>query len=164
MAERRMFAKSIVTSDAFLEMPVSARCLYFHLCMNADNKGRLNCPKALARSIGADESDYLELLNRQYLMPDDESVVVITHWREHNGIGVNSKKRQNYSYRQWRKKVLERDCYRCTKCGATNNLNVHHIKRFADYPSERLNVSNGLTLCESCHRDFHRSEKRNGNV
>lgn len=30
MAERRMFAKTIVDSDAFLDMPSSAQALYFH--------------------------------------------------------------------------------------------------------------------------------------
>lgn len=36
MAERRMFAKSITESDAFLEMPLSTQALYLHLNMNAD--------------------------------------------------------------------------------------------------------------------------------
>ena len=67
MAERRMFAKAIVLSDAFLDMPLSARCLYYHLNMEANDKGEVYCPKAIAKYIGADESDYLELLNRHYI-------------------------------------------------------------------------------------------------
>lgn len=39
MAERRMFAKSVVESARFLKMPVSSQNLYFHLGMNADDDG-----------------------------------------------------------------------------------------------------------------------------
>ena len=42
MAERRMFAKTIIDSDAFLEMPISARLLYYDLGMRADDDGFLN--------------------------------------------------------------------------------------------------------------------------
>lgn len=45
MAERRMFAKTIIDSDAFLEMPLSAQALYFHLGMRADDEGFLNNAK-----------------------------------------------------------------------------------------------------------------------
>lgn len=38
MAERRMFAKTIIDSDAFLDMPLSAQALYFHLSMRADDE------------------------------------------------------------------------------------------------------------------------------
>ena len=33
MAERRMFSKVIIDSDAFLDMPLSTQALYFHLSM-----------------------------------------------------------------------------------------------------------------------------------
>ena len=42
MAERRMFAKTIIDSDAFLDMPLSAQSLYFHLAMRADDDGFIN--------------------------------------------------------------------------------------------------------------------------
>lgn len=57
MAERRMFAKTIVLSDAFLDMPLTARCLYFTLGMLADDDGFVNSPKSIIRQCGASEDD-----------------------------------------------------------------------------------------------------------
>lgn len=49
MAERRMFAKTIIDSDAFLEMPQSTQLLYLHLAMRADDDGFINKPKTIMR-------------------------------------------------------------------------------------------------------------------
>lgn len=57
MAERRMFAKSVVTSDTFLDMEFSARCLYFTLGMYADDDGFINNQKSITRQIGAKKED-----------------------------------------------------------------------------------------------------------
>lgn len=47
MANRRMFAKTIIDSDAFLEMPDSSQLLYFHLAMRADDDGFINNPRKI---------------------------------------------------------------------------------------------------------------------
>ena len=52
MAERRMFAKTIIDSDAFLDMPMSTQGLYFHMAMRADDDGFVNNPKKIQRMIG----------------------------------------------------------------------------------------------------------------
>lgn len=57
MAERRMFAKTIILSDEFLDMPSSARCLYFTLGMLADDDGFVNNPKSIMRQSGASLDD-----------------------------------------------------------------------------------------------------------
>lgn len=54
MAERRMFAKTIIDSDAFLEMPQSTQLLYFHLSMRADDDGFINNPKSIMRNVTTD--------------------------------------------------------------------------------------------------------------
>lgn len=86
MAERRMFAKSIIDSDLFLDMPQSAQCLYFHLSMRADDEGFVNAPKKIQRMIGASEDDCRLLVAKKFLIPFDTGVVVIRHWRIHNYI------------------------------------------------------------------------------
>ena len=86
MAERRMFAKTIVLSDAFLDMPMSARCLYFTLGMLADDDGFINSPKAIMRQCGASLDDMNLLLAKKFLIAFDDGVVVIKHWRIHNYI------------------------------------------------------------------------------
>ncbi len=84
MAERRMFAKTIVLSDAFLDMPLSARCLYFTLGMLADDDGFVNSPKSIARQCGATDDDLKILIAKRFILVFDSGVIVIKHWRLNN--------------------------------------------------------------------------------
>ena len=84
MAEKRMFTKSIVLSDDFLDMPMSARCLYFTLGMLADDDGFINSPKAIMRQCRASLDDMRILIAKKYLLEFDTGVIVITHWRLNN--------------------------------------------------------------------------------
>ena len=68
MAERRMFAKSIIDSDAFLDMPLSARCLYFTLGMFADDDGFVGSPKGIMRQCGASQDDMKILLEKRFVL------------------------------------------------------------------------------------------------
>lgn len=86
MAERRMFAKTITESDAFLDMPMSSQCLYFHLGMVADDDGFVNSPKKIQRMIGASEDDLKLLIAKRFLLPFESGVVVIKHWKMNNFI------------------------------------------------------------------------------
>lgn len=84
MAERRMFAKTIVLSDAFLDMPMSARCLYFTLGMLADDDGFVNAPRSIMRQCGASDDDMKVLLAKRFLLAFESGVIVIKHWRINN--------------------------------------------------------------------------------
>lgn len=84
MAERRMFAKTIVLSDAFLDMPLSARCLYFTLGMLADDDGFINSPKSIIRQCGASDDDMRILLAKKFVIAFENGVIVIKHWRINN--------------------------------------------------------------------------------
>lgn len=86
MAERRMFAKTIIDSDAFLDMPLSAQALYFHLSMRADDDGFINNPKKIQRMIGASDDDCKLLLMKRFIIAFESGVVVIKHWKIHNYI------------------------------------------------------------------------------
>jgi len=81
-----MFAKTIVDSDAFLDMPLSAQCLYFHLNMRADDDGFINNARMIQHVIGASEADRALLLQKRFILAFDSGVVVIKHWRVHNYI------------------------------------------------------------------------------
>lgn len=96
MAERRMFAKSIIDSDAFLDMPISARLLYYDLAMRADDDGFNNSPKKIMKIIGASEDDLRILAARKFIIPFENGVVVIKHWRIHNYIRKDTYKETNY--------------------------------------------------------------------
>ena len=97
MAERRMFAKSIVTSDAFLDMPMSARCLYFTLGMFADDDGFVNNPKSIIRQIGASEDDMKVLLTKKFVLSFESGVIVIKHWRINNYLRNDRYHETNYA-------------------------------------------------------------------
>lgn len=79
-----MFAKTIVLSDSFLDMPLSARCLYFTLGMVADDDGFVNNPKSIMRQCGAQEDDMKILFAKKFLLAFESGVIVIKHWRINN--------------------------------------------------------------------------------
>lgn len=160
MAGRRMFAKSVVESDAFLDMPASAQALYFHLVMEARNMGVVNAPKAVARSCGADILDIEAIMNAGFISRvGNEGSIEIVHWYENNGAGETAKKRNSHKYRMWRKSVIDRDGI-CAKCGSNHNLEAHHIKPFAKFPECRFDLENGVTLCKPCHIEEHKRIRR----
>ena len=96
MAERRMFAKTIVLSDAFLDMPLSARCLYFTLGMMADDDGFVGNPKAIMRQCGASQDDIAILLQKRFVLGFESGVIVIKHWRMNNYLQNDRKKDTSY--------------------------------------------------------------------
>ena len=86
MAERRMFAKTIIDSDAFMDMPLSAQALYFHLSMRADDDGFVNNPKKIQRMVGASDDDCKLLVLKRFVLTFESGVIVIKHWKIHNYI------------------------------------------------------------------------------
>lgn len=81
-----MFAKTIIDSDAFLDMPLSAQALYFHLSMRADDDGFINNPKKIQRMIGSADDDLRLLFAKRFVIPFESGVCVIKHWKIHNYI------------------------------------------------------------------------------
>lgn len=83
------------------------------------------------------------------------------HWNWKGGITPESRlERTSADYKNFRKEVLARDHYTCQICGKVGGkLNVHHVKKFSQYPELRFDVNNGITLCEKCHREVHRCER-----
>lgn len=157
------FTPKIVESDAFLDFPLSTQALYFHICMNARNKGIVNNVHSVANMIGAEPEDVDILISAGYIqnINGDGFTFEIVHWYENNGIGETAKKRNNYKYRKWREAVIARDG-RCVKCGSLENLEAHHVKSFANYPLDRFDVSNGITYCHDCHKQLHKEAREDG--
>ena len=87
-----MFAKTIIDSDAFLDMPLSTQALYFHLSMRADDDGFINNPKKIQRMIGCSDDDLKLLVAKNFIIPFESGIVVIKHWKIHNYIRGDRKK------------------------------------------------------------------------
>ena len=111
MAERRMFAKSIIDSDAFLTMPLSAQCLYFHLAMRADDEGFVSNLKSIMMLVGAKEDDAKILLAKNFVLAFDSGVIVIKHWRIHNWIRGDRIKPTNYTEEKAMLSIKENGSY-----------------------------------------------------
>lgn len=91
-----MFAKTIIDSDAFLDMPVTAQLLYFHLAMRADDDGFVNKPKTIMRMTGCKDDDINLLFLKKFLIPFENGIVVIKHWKIHNYIRNDRYKETKY--------------------------------------------------------------------
>lgn len=91
-----MFAKSIIDSDAFLDMPLSTQSLYFHLSMRADDEGFVGNPKKIARMLGASEDDMKILISKRFILIFDSGIVAIKHWKINNYIQADRFKPSNY--------------------------------------------------------------------
>ena len=87
MAERRMFAKSIVQSSRFLKMPVSSRELYFQLGMSADDDGIVEAWNIM-RLTNAHEDDLRVLVSKGYIqiLDTEDMITYLTDWETNNQI------------------------------------------------------------------------------
>ena len=100
MAEKRMFAKSIIDSDQFLDMPTTAQLLYFHLCMRGDDDGFINNPKSIMHNVRCTEDDMRILIAKKYVIPFESGIVVIKHWKIHNYIQKDRYRPSNFEEKQ----------------------------------------------------------------
>lgn len=75
------------------------------------------------------------------------------HWNWQGGVSdENERIRRSGEYKEWRRKVFERDGFQCQECGQQGGyLHADHIKPFAFHPELRFDISNGRTLCKQCH-------------
>ena len=84
MAQKRMFSLNVVDTDRFLEMPISARLLYYELGMRADDDGFVDNWKKIMLFAGLKEDDLKILITKQFIIPFESGVIVIKHWRLNN--------------------------------------------------------------------------------
>lgn len=86
MAQRRMFSLQIVDTDAFMDMPLSAQALYFHLGMRADDDGFLSNARRIQKLVGAADDDLKLLILKRFVLTFDSGVIVLKHWKISNYI------------------------------------------------------------------------------
>jgi hypothetical protein len=161
MSDYVSFSTEVVCSKSFLSLPIKAQGLYFLLCAEANRSGKLNNVHTLARVNSCSQKEIDSLLENKYLAKTEKDFeYILCHWDINNGFN-QSKERRTSEYHQWRNSVIKRD-KKCVVCGKDKELHAHHIKPFAKYPELRTVLSNGITLCKTCHRKMHRKEKTNG--
>ena len=84
MANRRMFSLDVVSTDAFLDLPISSQALYFHLGLRADDDGFISSPKRIANMVGCNMDDLKLLAAKGFVIQFDSGIIVITHWKVNN--------------------------------------------------------------------------------
>ena len=92
------------------------------------------------------------------------------HWHWKGGVSdENTRIRQSLEYKLWRKSVFERDKWTCVICGyrskAKSDIRADHIMPFHLFPSLRLDINNGRTLCIECDKvhgyNYNRDKNKN---
>ena len=73
----------------------------------------------------------------------------------------NARIRGSAKMLKWREDVLKRDKRRCKRCNTLKKPQAHHVRSFAEYPDKRFDIDNGVTLCKSCHKLFHKTYGNN---
>lgn len=98
MADKRMFSRKLISSDAFRDMPLSTQGLFFQLCMEADDDGVVDNPNTVARACQASKEDMQMLKDKRYVLTfDNSNVIVIKHWKMHNTIPKDRYHSSTYS-------------------------------------------------------------------
>lgn len=139
MAERRMFAKTIIDSDAFLDMPTSARLLYYDLSMRADDDGFINSPKKIIRMTGASDDDLKVLIAKKFVIPFENGIVVIKHWKIHNYIAKDRYTETKYKEEKAMLKLDENNAYTLSE-GKPLNLIEKTKQPLSEARQKRLDV------------------------
>jgi len=111
MAQRRMFSKDITEHDAFLDMPLSTQALYFHLGMQADDDGFVS-PNRTVRMIGAQKDDMNLLVAKKFVLPFDDGVIVIKHWKINNYIQKDRYRATTHQDKVHKLELKENKAYR----------------------------------------------------
>lgn len=124
MANKRMFNIKIVDSDAFLDMPLSAQCLYFHLNMRADDDGFVGNPKRIQRLVGASEDDIKLLIAKRFLLTFENGVIVIKHWRMHNTLSKSRYHETVYTDEKKMLKLKENNSYSFDKGASVDDTKL----------------------------------------
>lgn len=96
MANKRMFDKSIIDSDQFLDMPLTSQAVYFHLNMRADDYGFVDNWKSILRIVGGKEDDIKVLIMKKLIIPFKSGVIVISHWKLNNNLQKDRIKSTKY--------------------------------------------------------------------
>ena len=130
MAERRMFAKTIIDSDAFLDMPATSQLLYFHLCMRADDDGFINSPRKVQRIVGCSDDDLRLLILKRFIIPFESGVVVIKHWRIHNYIRQDRYKETVYQEEKAQLTEKENKAYTLSGQPSGNQLSYQRSTQY----------------------------------
>lgn len=115
MAKKRMFSLGVLETDAFMDLPLSAQALYFHLCLRADDDGFIGNPKRITSNIGASIDDLKLLIAKRFVLVFEDGVIAIKHWRMHNAIKSDRYIKTNFTEDYSLLQIKENGAYTMTR-------------------------------------------------
>lgn len=123
-------------------------------CGKRSIKGKQNMKRGNTRSCGC-----LVKNNGCVLYGEDHP-----NWNSNLTQEERERNRDTLQNTHWRYGVYSRDRYACVLCGDINNINAHHLYGYSDYPQYRYDINNGVTLCSTHHKLFHKTYGNKSNT
>jgi len=150
-----MFSMKIADSDAFLDMPQSSQLLYFHLGMRADDDGFVSNPKRIMRMIGSQDDDFKVLLTKRFILPFENGVCVIKHWKLNNYIQKDRYTSTVYLEEKKQLRIKENGAYtECIQNGYVSDTQVSIGKsKNTSAKAEKTMKKSGFKYNENQHTD-----------
>ena len=157
LADKRMFSKQIIESDAFTDMPLSTQALYFHLGMHADDDGFLNNAKKIMRSISANQNDYDLLIAKSFIIQFPNGICVIKHWHVNNYIRPDRYKETVYVEEKAMLQMKKNKSYTLNKEKNTNT-SVNQIEKVNEFKQ----LSNNFDAEKAWNNTFDKYPNKSG--
>lgn len=123
MANRRMFAKSVVCNDSFLDLSHAAQALYLQLGVNADDDGFVDSPRTIMRMTNCKQEQLDELEGKGFIITFPSGVLVQRHWKQNNQIRPDRYTKTAYQEELSRLTVDKNGCYLAVKEGGQPDVN-----------------------------------------
>ena len=125
-----MFTNDILSSDEFVDLPLSAQALYIHLCMKADDDGFCDKPRQTMRNIGATLGDIQLLIQKRFILTfENSSVIAIKHWKMHNTIQKDRYAPTNYQKQYAQLKTNKNKSYTLVLNNTNNTQCIHNVSK-----------------------------------
>lgn len=116
------------------------------------------------------EVNPIDFIHKGYRCPTCKFIKMSGEGHWHYNANLTKEERETMrafpGYTAWQFDVKKRDKFTCQCCGDKRggNLVSHHLDGWSVSKEKRLDVDNGVTLCEDCHKDFHGKYGYGGNT
>lgn len=140
-----MFSTSVIGTDDFLDLPATAKVLYFYLIGEADDDGFVDKVKGIMRLVGATSEDVKVLVAKKYVISFDSGVVVVAHWKMHNSVRKDMYKPTKYVTEK-ETLVIENEVYRPKNESVTSPLQIRNESVTSPLQGEGETANENVTL------------------
>lgn len=156
-----------------LDIPIRDRSSAIALQWKDNSQRRLETSERAEKNIGTNSKGRQKLITIMQTKEFREKASKAKMGAKNGMYGVRGEKHSNWNpnitdeermikrripeYREWRTSVYERDGYTCQICGDNKggNLVAHHLNGYNWDKETRVDINNGVTLCDACHKNFH---------